>query len=68
MYRQIGLANGLTHFDAPLAGVMFVFVLMQTGVPLVLKTEHKQAVEHSGCAERSVRTRSNREGTLHGLL
>jgi len=66
--RQFRLTNGLTHFDAPLARVMCVFVSMHTGVTLVLITEHKQAVQHSGCAERSLRSRSNREDTLHGLL
>jgi hypothetical protein len=66
--QTVTVKNGLTHFNAPLAGFMFVFVFVHTGVPLVLITEHKQAVEHSGCAERSVRTRSNRESTLHGLL
>jgi len=68
MYRQFRLTNGLTHFDAPLARVMCVFVFMHTGVPLVLITEHTQAAQHSRCAERSLRTRSNREDTLHGLM
>jgi hypothetical protein len=47
---------------------MCVFVFVHTGVPLVLITEQKQAVEHSGCAELSFRTRSTAEDTLHGLL
>ena len=68
MYRQFRLTNSLTQYDAPLAGFMFVFVFVHTGVPLVLITEHKQSVEHSGCAQRSLRTSSTAEDTLHGLL
>jgi len=47
---------------------MSVLVFVHTGVPLVLITENKQAVKHSGCAQRSLRTRSTDEDILRGLL
>jgi len=54
-------------FTHRLNGVMCVCVCVHTGVTLMFKTEHKEAVEHSGCAERYLRTRSYSENTLHGL-
>jgi hypothetical protein len=43
-------------------------VCVHTGVPQVLITGHMQAVRHSGCTERSFRTRSNGQDKVHGLL
>ena len=57
-----------THRLKGLFVCVFLCEFGHTGVPLVLITEYKQAVRHSGCAERSFRTRSTGEDTLHDLL
>jgi len=51
----------LHNFTHRLNRFMCVCVFVHTGVTLMFITEHKAAVEHSGCAERYIRPRSNRE-------
>ena len=58
----------LHNFTHRLNAVMCVCVFVHTGVTLIFITEHKEAVEHSGCAERYIRPPSNRDRTLHVLL